>query len=81
MGKLRLPPGATGGNRALAAAAIVSISASDSAQSLDSDFSDSLLGRYFGLMLERMVGPDYERGLVQLKALAESTTPPADAQP
>lgn len=49
--------------------------------SLDSDFSDSLLGRYFGLMLERMVGPDYERGLVQLKALAESTTPPADAQP
>jgi hypothetical protein len=49
--------------------------------SLDSDFSDSLLGRYFGLMLERLVGPDYERGLAQLKALAESTTPPADAQP
>jgi uncharacterized protein YndB with AHSA1/START domain len=44
---------------------------------LDVDLSDSLLGRYFGLMLDRMVGPDYERGLAQLKALAESLTPAA----
>jgi Polyketide cyclase / dehydrase and lipid transport len=40
--------------------------------SLDTDFSGSLLGRYFGLALDRMVGPDYEKGLAQLKALAES---------
>jgi len=42
---------------------------------LDTDFSGSLLGRYFGLVLDRMVGPDYEKGLAQLKAVAESTTP------
>jgi uncharacterized protein YndB with AHSA1/START domain len=47
---------------------------------LDTDFSGSLLGRYFGLALDRMVGPDYEQGLAQLKAVAESTTP-ADAPP
>jgi uncharacterized protein YndB with AHSA1/START domain len=47
---------------------------------LDTDFSGSLLGRYFGLALDRMVGPDYEKGLAQLKALAESTTP-ANAPP
>ena len=41
---------------------------------LDSDFSGSLVGRYFGLALDRMVGPDYEKGLAQLKAVAESTT-------
>jgi hypothetical protein len=43
--------------------------------SLDSDFSGSLLGRYFGLALDRMVGPAYEQGLAQLRAVAESTTP------
>ena len=42
---------------------------------LDTDFSGSLLGRYFGLALDRMVGPDYEQGLAQLKAVAESTAP------
>ena len=47
---------------------------------LDTDFSGSLIGRYFGLALDRMVGPDYEKGLAQLKALAESTTP-ANAPP
>lgn len=47
---------------------------------LDTDFSGSLLGRYFGLALDRMVGPDYEKGLAQLKAVAESTTP-ANAPP
>jgi uncharacterized protein YndB with AHSA1/START domain len=47
---------------------------------LDTDFSGSLLGRYFGLALDRMVGPDYEKGLAQLQAVAESTLP-ADAPP
>jgi uncharacterized protein YndB with AHSA1/START domain len=47
---------------------------------LDTDFSGSLVGRYFGLALDRMVGPDYEKGLAQLKAVAESTTP-ANAPP
>jgi uncharacterized protein YndB with AHSA1/START domain len=48
--------------------------------SLDSDFSGSLIGRYFGLALDRMVGPDYEKGLAQLQAVAESTAP-ANAPP
>ena len=47
---------------------------------LDTDFSGSLIGRYFGLALDRMVGPDYEKGLAQLQAVAESTMP-ADAPP
>jgi hypothetical protein len=40
---------------------------------LTSDFSRSLVGRYFGLALDGMVGPDYEKGLAKLKALAESS--------
>jgi uncharacterized protein YndB with AHSA1/START domain len=39
---------------------------------LTTDFSSSLVGRYFGLALDSMVGADYEKGLAQLKALAES---------
>lgn len=35
-------------------------------------FGSSLVDRYMGLMLERMVGPDCERGLAQLKAHVES---------
>ncbi|MEM8816328.1 MAG: SRPBCC family protein [Pseudomonadota bacterium] len=33
---------------------------------------DSMLGRYMGLMMEKWVGEDYERGLARLKELAES---------
>jgi hypothetical protein len=40
---------------------------------LTTDFSSSLVGRYFGLALDGMVGPDYEKGLAQLKALAEAS--------
>lgn len=41
------------------------------------DFKGDLLGRYFGLMLDSMLGADYERGLARLKTLAESL-PKAD---
>jgi effector-binding domain-containing protein len=41
------------------------------------DYGDSLVGRYFGLLSDSMVGGDYERGLARLKALVESL-PPAD---
>lgn len=37
-----------------------------------SDFKGSLMGRYFGLMLDRMIGPDYEKGLAKLKTFVES---------
>lgn len=34
----------------------------------DADYGNSLVGRYFGLLSERMVGPDYEKGLARLAA-------------
>jgi uncharacterized protein YndB with AHSA1/START domain len=40
--------------------------------SLDSSFEDDYLGRYFGLFFDRLIGPDYEKGLAKLKALAEA---------
>lgn len=43
----------------------------------DVTFTDSLLSRYFGLMLERWVGADYERGLSKLKTFVE-TLPETD---
>jgi uncharacterized protein YndB with AHSA1/START domain len=51
---------------------------------LESDFEGSLVGRWFGLMMDDMVGADYERGLGQLKALLENSPAsavPADAEP
>lgn len=41
------------------------------------DFSESFVGRYFGPMIEGMLGPQYEEGLANLKALAEGL-PDAD---
>jgi ribosome-associated toxin RatA of RatAB toxin-antitoxin module len=37
----------------------------------DTSFEDDYLGRYFGLMFDHMIGTDYEKGLVKLKALVE----------
>lgn len=39
--------------------------------SFDADYGGSLMGRWFGLLSERMVGPDYEAGLQRLKAFVE----------
>jgi effector-binding domain-containing protein len=41
----------------------------------DTHFDGNLVGRWFGLLMERMLAPDYERGLVRLKALVESLPP------
>jgi effector-binding domain-containing protein/uncharacterized protein YndB with AHSA1/START domain len=43
----------------------------------DADYGSSIFGRYFGLMSDAMLGPDYEKGLARLKPLAESL-PKAD---
>ena len=40
---------------------------------LISDAQGSMIGKYFNLMLDSMVGPMYETGLTQLKAIAESS--------
>lgn len=37
----------------------------------EADYGGSILGRWFGLLADRMVGPDYEKGLAQLKGLVE----------
>ena len=39
--------------------------------SMDTDMGASPVGRYFGLMMESIVGKDYEKGLQGLKVLAE----------
>lgn len=43
----------------------------------DSDLGMNPVGRYFGLLFDRMIGPDYEKGLAGLKSLAEGL-PKAD---
>lgn len=35
------------------------------------DLGENPLARYFGLMFDRWIGPDYERGLANLKAMIE----------
>jgi hypothetical protein len=38
---------------------------------LQSDFGYDLAGRYFGLLMDKFVGADYEKGLAQLKTVIE----------
>jgi len=45
--------------------------------SFDSDLGFNPIARYFGMMADGVVGPDYEKGLARLKALAEA--PPVAA--
>lgn len=44
---------------------------------LESAFGYDLAGRYFGLVLDKFVGADYEKGLAQLKAVVEKAPTPA----
>ena len=32
---------------------------------------DGMMDRWFGLLMDRFIGPDYEKGLAKVKALAE----------
>ncbi len=43
---------------------------------LESAFGYDLAGRYFGLVLDKFVGADYEKGLAQLKAVVEKAPTP-----
>jgi len=43
----------------------------------DADYGNNIVGRYFGLMSDSMLGPDYERGLGRLKQFVEGM-PKAD---
>jgi uncharacterized protein YndB with AHSA1/START domain len=39
----------------------------------DTSFEGDFLGRYFGLLFDRWIGADYEKGLAKLKTVAEAT--------
>ncbi len=41
--------------------------------SFDQDHGYNILGRYFGLMMDKFIGADYEQGLVNLKSIVEHT--------
>ena len=41
--------------------------------------ADGLVGRYFGLFIDGMVGPSFEAGLSSLKKVAEAVPPPKPA--
>ncbi len=40
----------------------------------DTEFGYDLIGRYFGLMMDRVIGADYVKGLIDLKELVERQT-------
>lgn len=40
--------------------------------SFDADFGNNIIGRYFGLMLDSMLGPQYDEGLKALKQQVEN---------
>jgi len=42
---------------------------------------DGVAARWFGLMFDRWIGTDYEKGLAKLKAVAEKPEPAAPADP
>ena len=44
----------------------------------DTDLGLNPVSRYFGLMFERWIGPDYEQGLARLKTLAEEQASQGD---
>jgi len=63
------------GKMGVAKAAISLIPAGNSTDvtwTLDADMGAGPIGRYFGLMMDRMVGKDYATGLARLKRLSES---------
>ncbi|MFX7894998.1 SRPBCC family protein, partial [Acinetobacter baumannii] len=41
--------------------------------SMDGDMGRNPLNRWMGLFMDRMVGPDFDAGLANLKALAEKS--------
>lgn len=45
--------------------------ASEVTWGFDAEFGNDIIGRYFGVMMERWVGGDYEQGLQNLKELVE----------
>ena len=40
----------------------------------EGDLGGNPVNRYFGLMMDKMIGPDFEEGLAKLKEIAEAGT-------
>jgi effector-binding domain-containing protein len=38
----------------------------------DANYGSNIIGRYFGLLSEHLIGPDYEKGLARLKTFVEA---------
>ncbi len=47
--------------------------------SYDAEFGNSIIGRYFGQVLDKAVGPDYKAGLKNLKNLLEKGAAPTES--
>jgi len=47
---------------------------------LETDMGSNPLGRYVGLMMDGMIGPSYEQGLANLKAILEGAPSPQPRQ-
>jgi len=43
----------------------------------DSNFEGNLIGRWMGLMFDKWIGADYEKGLAKMKQVIEAEPPPA----
>ena len=48
---------------------------------LETDMGGNPVGRYVGLMMDGMIGPSYEQGLSNLKAILESGPAPQSREP
>ena len=48
---------------------------------LETDMGGNPVGRYVGLMMDGMIGPSYEQGLSNLKAILESEPAPGSREP
>jgi uncharacterized protein YndB with AHSA1/START domain len=66
-----------------AATASFDLEAGGSATEVTWEFATDLgfnpVARYFGLMFDKWIGADYEKGLAKLKTVAEAETPPQAA--
>ena len=47
----------------------------------DAEMGNNPIARFFGCMMDDMLGPDYERGLAKLKTVAEEQAKQASAAP
>lgn len=47
----------------------------------DGDLGNNPMYRYFGLFMDKMIGKDFEGGLINLKSLAEKNSPATPVMP